>query len=502
MDKHYKDNFISVSEKVFLMIFFVYAILGSNNITFGNKIITPFMWASFIIGGILILYRVLHIKDYCKMTAFFPGILMTGSIILSTVLNRQYHFKENVIVCIYWVLYFFLLFTISGSAKKERIKGNFWFLGIVFLVYITIGVLFSFYTMYSGVSEKVAVPEANYEYYKGFAIGRLWGIFINPNNSAVAAAVSVAILLYLIEKNKHIVIKVMCIADILLMVFFIALTDSRTGAVSVGVVFGIYAMMNMIYAGIDRQINKKPGYIILVCALTLIVAVAGFAIPRKAKDWYNRIAEAVSSVRQERYIEERYEELYAQGYDENEIEELLKEELKEEVFETDIIDRGYDLSGDVSNRRIDAWKSGTEIFVSSVNVFIYGTSFKGFSEYAIQHIPETYVVNNDYGIFSTMDNEIFNIMTAQGIIGLVALTLMLISLFAGLFKFVFKVKKEDRFFAIMLMAVVFCLAAAAMFSSVMFYHFSQNTIIFWVALGSLMHIVKVSAGQSEVCYEN
>lgn len=502
MDKHYKDKLISVSEKIFLMIFFVYAILGSNNITFGNRIITPFMWGSFIIGGALILYRLFHIKDYCKMTAFLPGILMTGSIVLSTVLNRQYHFKENVIVCIYWALYFFVLFTISGEEKKDKVKADFRFLGIIFLIYITISVILSFYTMYSGVSEKVAVPEANYEYYKGFAIGRLWGIFINPNNSAVAAAVSVALLLYLIEKNKHIIIRVICVIDILLMVIFIALTDSRTGAVSLGVVFGIYAMMNMIYAGIDKGINKKPGYIMLVCILTLIVGVAGFAIPRKSKDWYNRIAEAVSAGKQERYIEERYEELYAQGYDENEIEELLQKELQEINFETEIIDRGYDLSGDLSNRRIDAWKSGTEIFVSSVNVFVYGTSFKGFSEYAIQHIPETYVVNNDYGIFSTMDNEIFNIMTAQGIIGLVALAFMLISLFAGLFKFVFKVKNEDRFFAIMLMAVVFCLAAAAMFSSVMFYHFSQNTIIFWVALGSLMHVVKLSAGQSEVYYEN
>lgn len=495
MDRVSKDKLINIFERVFLTTIFIYAVLGSNNITYGRSIITPFMWIVFILGVFLLIYRLINIKAYIRTTAIMPMIFMAFSICLTTIVNRQYYLKQNLIICIYWFLFFFLLYTIPESTSIEKIKKNVCYLSCVLVIFITIGVLFSFWMLYTGVSEKISVSEAYYEYYQGFAIGRLWGIFINPNNSAVSAAIVIALLIYFIDKYKNIFIRVICLLDMGLMILFVALTDSRTGALCIGIVLGFFSMFGLIYRGIDKNVKNRLGYGLLVFVITFAVGITSFGITRKTKDWYNHIATAISLNKQEQYREDRYEELLAEGMSQEEIEKLITQELQDKEFEVNTVDRGYDLSKDLSNRRIDAWKSGMEIFVSSPRVFIFGTTFKGFSDYAIEHIPETYIVNNDYGRFTTLDNEIINIMVAQGLIGLIALLWMLIALFYGLFRYVFKVRKEDRLFVVMLTSVVFALAGAAMFSSVMFYHFSQNTIFFWVALGSLLNVVKTSASE-------
>lgn len=495
MDKVTKDKLINILESVFLTTIFIYAVLGSNNITYGRSIITPFMWFTFILGVFLLLYRLVNIKLYIGMTAILPMFLMVFSICLSTLVNRQYHLKQNLIICIYWFLYFFLLYNRDENTPIKRIKKTTCYLSILLVTYITVGVLISFWMLYTGVSEKISVSEAYYEYYQGFAIGRLWGIFINPNNSAVSAAIVIALLIYFIDKYKNIFIRVICLLDMGLMILFVALTDSRTGSLCIGIVLGFFSMFGLIYRGIDKNVMNRLGYGLLVFVITFAVGITSFGITRKTKDWYNHIVTAISLNKQEQYREDRYEELLAEGMSQEEIEKLITQELQDKEFEVNTVDRGYDLSKDLSNRRIDAWKSGMEIFVSSPRVFIFGTTFKGFSDYAIEHIPETYIVNNDYGRFTTLDNEIINIMVAQGLIGLIALLWMLIALFYGLFRYVFKVRKEDRLFVVMLTSVVFALAGAAMFSSVMFYHFSQNTIFFWVALGSLLNVVKTSASE-------
>ncbi len=501
MNKITNSTIYNIAHRVFVTLILVYAVLGSNNITYGKSIITPVMWITFFLGFVLLGMRVIDFKKYLKMTAIFPMVAMVFSIGISTLANRQYHFKENAIICIYWVLFFFLLYAIGEKTPMDKVKKDFEYLSIIYTLYITFGVIVSFIMMYKGVSEKISVPEAYYDFHKGFAIGRLWGMFINPNHSAISAAIVIGLLIYFMERYKNIILRIACGLNMIVMVIFIALTDSRTGAVCLGIVLGFYALGALIYRGQDRfggsRIGKKIVYYIVSFAVCISVGIGGFVLPRKTKDWYNQITTTIANNKQEEYTANRREELLQEGVSEDEIDAILEEEIEKEDFSADTIDRGYDLTEDISNRRIAAWMSAVEVFVSSPKVFILGASFKGFSDYAIEHIPETYIVNNDYARFTTLDNEIFNIMDAQGIIGLLALVWLLVSLFVGLFKYFAMVSKEDRLIVIALTAIIFGLAASAMFVSVMFYHFSQNTILFWVALGTLMYLVKNSAGEDE-----
>lgn len=513
-------KYIRIIEKIFVTIFFVYAVLGTNNITYGKSFITPVMWLSFALGGILLLYRLVHIKRYIKMTAIIPLFALLISIVISTLANYRYSFKDNVVICIYWALFFFILYAIDDERSISDVKKDVIYVCALYTIYISLSVLTSLIMMKKGVSEKIVVPDTGYEYYKGFAIGRLWGTFINPNTGAISAAITIILLIYFFGRYKNVGLRIVLIGDMLLQLLYIALSDSRSGAVCMGVVLAFYTFFSVIFRetaekkdvsnegsngtanedsgnSIIKQGNviktKKISYILIAVLLSLTLGFTGFYVSRKTKDVYNNVVAAIVRHNEEKIREQAMQELLEQGLSEEEIEAAIEEKLEDERESVLTIDRGYDLSNDVSNRRLDAWKSAVEVFLSSPKMIMLGASFKGFTQYALENMPETYIVNNTYGHFSTLDNEIFNVMDAQGLIGLIALFAVLVALFVGLFKYVFKVRYEDRTFVALIIAIVFGLAVSAMFCSVMFYHFSHNAVLFWVALGGLMYVVKKSA---------
>lgn len=481
---------IILGDKIFVSLFFLYAVLGSNNLTYGKGIITPVMLLSLILGAGLIIYRLCHVRAYSKMTGFIPCILMLASISISTLANYRYSLKENIVFCIYWSFFFFLLYFVSDSATPEKAGSNAEYIGTLFVIYITAAVGVSFYMLFAGTAENITTSDGNYDFYRGFAIGRLWGIFINPNNSAVSAAMTIILLLYFFKKYKNVLWKILSVLDMAMLIFFIALTDSRTGAVSLGLAVFFYTLTTLLFKRHEKQGNPAIAGLCILLVLSLAAGFFGYAIPRKTKDLYNRANAYIVGERQRKFEESERQKFLEEGFSPEEIDRIIEEKLENEDFGLNIIERGYDIKTDVSNRRIDAWKSATEIFLSSPKVFVLGTSFGGFTQYAIDNLPQTYIVNNDYGLFTTLDNEVFNIMDAQGIFGLVCLVILVADILIVLFKNLLKVKDEYRHIVAALTGICFGLAGAAMFSSVMFYHFSQNSILFWVGLGSLMYIVK------------
>lgn len=474
-------NYIWTLERVFITLFFAYAVLGSNNITYGNSIISYVMWPTLVLGCGLGLYRLIHFKSYKKMTGILAMIGMLISIGISTLVNYKYALKDNLVFCLYWFLFFFVLYAVEAGKPFDRVKKDFQYIGLIFLIYISLGVIASLIQMEMGYGKKITVggSVSVYDFYAGFSIGRLWGIFINPNNGAVSAAIAMVLALYFMEKSKGILIKIVPIVDMILLLLYIALSDSRTGAVCLGVTFGCYVLLKLLYKGRSKKKGKKLLHNLVSIAVAVAVVITGFFLPRETKDVYNDVAIKIAQYKQDKLNEERLENMDPENPD------LEVIEVKPIV-----VNRGYDLSGDVSNRRLDAWNSAVEVFVSSPKMLILGASFKGFTQYALENMPDTYIVNNSYGRFTTLDNEIFNIMDAQGLIGLGTLLWLLICLFVTLIKSILKVSAEQRQLVIVLASVVFGLAASAMFCSVMFYHFSQNTVLFWVALGGLMYVLK------------
>lgn len=505
------SKLLDILEKVFLGLFSFYVMLGSNNLTYGTKIISLAMWLSFLMGAVVVLYRAINYKKYIKMPGFWALFALLFSIGLSTLVNCKYSLKENIVLCIYWALFFFVFYVTDQEMSVEKAKRNAEIISLIFVLYTLICVIISFYMMFAGISGKIIAPDTGYEYYRGFSIGRLWGIFINPNNGAISAAVASIIILYFMMIKKKWWISLAGTISIFLELMFIALSDSRSGAVCFGMAIAVFFAVTLLY----KFKNKGLWLKLLTVFMALVVAVVGFVIPRQLKKAYNAVSVAILEQRETPENTETSENTEAPENTETPIidndlnkteqdlesgeEETIMPSVSEDKAETTIniavVDRGYDLSDDISNRRFDVWKGAVQLFAESPKSVLVGYSFKGFTEQAITLQPENYLVNNDYTIFTTLDNEFFNVLVSQGITGIISLLIFVAAVFLLIFKKIKKVDDKNQFFAALCLAVLSGLALSAMFCSVMFYHLSLNAILFWCLLGYFVHVLKKSTGE-------
>ena len=454
-----EDKYVDMAERFFLLLFFIYAFLGNNSFTYGSRIITYVMWVTFPLGGLLLLYRLLHFKSYYKMPGAIFLLFMLASMGISILANYQYAFKENVIYAIYWVFYFALLYVQKNDLTLEAFRQKFHFVAALFIAYMTVGVIASYVLMITGYNGVFYAADTNFEYRLGFSIGRLWGVFINPNGAAFAAATAAVLLLYYLIQVKKRSLKILCGVDIFILMFYIALSDSRSGAVCLGIMLAVFAFVLLWYKNRGRK-RIFQGISLLAAA---IILVCGIYAPRLLKDAYNQVVILTVS------------------------KESSGKEPENSEF---VVERGYDVSEDISNRRFDIWKSAVEIYASSPKTILLGTSFRGIVPYAKENLPNTYIVNNDSSVFETMENEFFNILAAQGTLGIIAVIAFGAFLLVFIIKRIFRLKKEYRSLAAILLSVVLGEGAICMLSALVFYHFSQCTIIFWFSLGGLIYVLK------------
>ena len=215
-----------------------------------------------------------------------------------------------------------------------------------------------------------------------------------------------------------------------------------------------------------------------VVVILAAVAAAGIAfwIPGQVKQQYNV------------WVAER-----SIANESDDVKQQIEEEIKNNNYSavknngsTNIIERGYDMSGDISNRRFDVWKSGLEIFMAEP---VFGVSFRGMTEYALEHLPDTYLVNNDYKQMDTLDNEIMNILVSQGIVGIVLLIIFVVGVLVLVLPQMVRAK-EDTDFWILCFAIVFILCISAMTVSTMFYNSTPNANCFWIFLGALVYLAR------------
>ncbi len=445
-------------ENIFTVIFLIYAILSNNGLTYGRSIITPFMYASFLLAVLLIGIRVLNCKKYFSMPLTVLSLLMVCSVGISTVLNRNHSFKDNAVFCIYWAIYFLIYVTTDKNKSRESCKKTLRIAGATFTVYTTVAVIASLVMYFAGVSETYIVENSDSSYYLGFVWGRLWGVFLNPNQGSISCAISIMIFIYLIRKSKKLTYKILLCVNIFIHIIYMVFSDSRSGAVALSVAVAAY-----VFAGMVRNYDKKIGKQVLSGVLAVCVAAACFVGVRQLRKPVNLVITAMDNC-----------------IDNNGNSDIGKEEEK------NIIDRGYDLSEDVSNRRFDIWKSGLEIFAHSGKNMIFGVSFRGIVDYAKENMPQTYIINNGYSVMRTFENDLLNILVSNGVFGILCTMAFVVYALILVFKNFFKISKEEKYYAGVQLAIILELSVSAMFSAIMFYSFSPNSIIFWILLGQMI----------------
>ena len=93
--------------------------------------------------------------------------------------------------------------------------------------------------------------------------------------------------------------------------------------------------------------------------------------------------------------------------------------------------REQDLQKDVSNGRIQLWKSGIEIWKTSP---VYGTGYSTVVDYAKENVKGTYIIENSQGDYHNLHNQLINVLVYQGSIG----AILLVGMFLYFCRYIWK----------------------------------------------------------------
>ncbi|MBR2716916.1 MAG: O-antigen ligase family protein, partial [Oscillospiraceae bacterium] len=246
------------------------------------------------------------------------------------------------------------------------------------------------------------------------------------------------------------------VADGALLLLYMALSDSRTGMVCLGVLSALGAM----WALYPKRGDRRGLFRMLAAGAAALIL--GFLAVKLVQWAYNGTVIAVN-----------------------------RPELA--------VNRGYSMGGDLSNRRLDVWRSGLQIAMSRP---LTGVSFTGAVPYARAHLPDTYILTNDLWVFNTFDSEPVNILVSQGIPGVILLAAWALLAFRRLLRGVNAVREERSPSLFLLTAVCAVLAVSALFQGTMFYQTTPDSFLFWSAFGALMHILpegRKVGEENEIC---
>lgn len=451
-------------ETVFKILLLIYAAMGTNSFTIQTKAISFVMWPCFALGAALIFNRVIHLKRY-KTPYQWLLVALLAAACVSVVFNLGYELKKNIIFVILWAFYFLLLYIQPEDKGEDKIKREMKLIGGIFTVWIEICTIISVIMLFMGHERIAEVPTG--ELYVGIIFSRLYGVFTDPNLGAISVCLATLMLCYVMYTCKKLWVRLVLAVFVLLNIFYIALSDSRTGMVMLAVEAFVISATLLLRAFKEKVILK-----VCAVALSLVIAVFAAVVPSVVKGGYNQAVTAYLSTHT------------------SDTEDFEQQEDKL------TIDRDYDLSGDISNRRFSVWQSGIEIFASR---FVVGTTYGGVKPYAQENLPETYLVNNDYMEMDTFDNEVINILVSNGILGFVPFILFVVCVLAFVIRYFVRRREKGFGFELMLFTGVGGIAAAAMFRSAIFYSNTTVANMFWIMLGALVALIQIS--KSSDCKE-
>lgn len=477
------------AELVFKLWFYLYVILSTCNLTYGTRIVSVCMWPMLLLGAALLLVRFIKIKDYIKMPLLWILILMFLSYLFTMATNLQYESKNGLVTMVFWLFYFGLLYPVRTQDSQSRIKKEFEIMAAVHIGYVLVMTVISMGMMLAGyASSYIDTNNGNYEVVSGFCYGRLWGAYQDPNLGAIVCCTAMILCVYFIRKTSRKWLKGILGVMIALFIVYIAFSDSRNGLLSIGIGMMAYVFFRLYYK--DRSWKKQWVHL----ALALLIGAACFLLPQAIKYSYNAAAD---------YMEESAQAEKKASTAKKNTEKASAANKKAKVTptpqpkkEVTKVQRNYSMEGDISNRRLDIWKSAVEVALSRPAT---GTSFSGIVPYAKANLPETYIVNNDHWDYSTMDNEVLNVFVSQGFPGLIILILLAVCAIRFVFTRIWSLNFEDFKMAAVLLTCIVMLCVSCMFQATMFYQNSPDANMFWMFLGYLVFMLSnVTKGRGKV----
>ena len=437
----------------FKVMYFIFAFFTYCNLTFMKPIMSYAVAAVVALGALAALPRLFRWKGYIKTPGLVFTVLFIFSFLLSAVLNFKYGYADNFKGLIWMGFHFCLLYACDVDRSEKDYKKEFHFIALFFMAVMFVMSVASLIQFVTNYSKQEYLPELTR--LAGLVWGRLWGVFTDPNYASVFATISVLLSFYFFEIIKNIPFRVLLCVNVFIQLAYTAFSDSRTGLVTLFVTVFAYVYLIALRKVKKQKIAKYAICVVLALAIALSSAVVTLGIEKAGG----------------KLVISHYENM-----DDPEV----------EVPDLDG-GREQDIENDFSNRRFDIWKSGVEIFFESP---IAGVSYFNIKQFALEVVPETYLVNNDHGQFNNMHNMLFNLLAGQGIVGMILFVAFAIYAVIFVLKRIFKVDDENYSYIVVMVVCVMAGFVASMFLTDIIYVNSPNSMVFWLFLGYIMHYLK------------
>lgn len=378
-----------------------------------------------VLGVLTIFIRVIKWKKYRKIPCLILMALFCLSFLLSTVMNRQYGMTDNLKWIIWTGIQFFGLYVCDPDRDEKKYKREFEIISHIFIIVTVIAaaaelnyackVLFS-YLIYSGWRV----------YCNRFEWDRLWGVYTDPNYGAICSVIGIVLsLLYAIQKKG--IRKCGYVIAIVLNYVYLVFSDSRTGEIALMVSVGIF----LCFCRIKKFQNKKY---LKSAFLVICVLLAAFIVGQEMKTQniiYQKKAAAIREINAKKQV----------GTKENQKSQSTEQKNIQKNKKSQLTERQKNIQEDVSNGRLALWKSSIEIWMSSP---VYGSGYSTLIQYAKEHVPDTYAVNNDVGEYTSMHNTFFCTLAFQGAIGAGLLILIALRILFYVIKAVYLSRIRDN----------------------------------------------------------
>ncbi|MBQ8804708.1 MAG: O-antigen ligase family protein [Tyzzerella sp.] len=459
MHKSVKETYINV---LFKIVYLVHLFLSLLVYTAGNKISLILL---LICGVIIGVYRIVHIKEYLK---FHSVLILTAfmiSYIISNLIFVRYGVMEQFQMLVWMGFQFFLLYTINLENKVSDIYKEMKIVFYTMIVLSTVVSAIGLGTMLANYATVVKSIDGRLFLTGLTPWGRLYGIYNEINYASVFTLVCIFLSHMLLKQNNKLTVKVCLVCSNVIQILFIIFGQSRTAQVCI-----VMASVVLLICKTLEDVNKKN--IIKNSVIGLIVVVISFGGFPKVVTLYNSIDFDLSS-----------------SIDTDETEQDSQEDPKIEMGRDDI------LTGDISNRRFDLWRSSLD-FIK--NEPIVGVGNRNIVAYAEEYLPNTYLIANDSGAYDAFHNTVVDVAVSQGIVGILILLILvfcILKFIVGRWKCL---NDKDKHICSYLLAIEVMIAGSAMFLSHIFYVNILTTYCFWLILGYLIFLLSKANLEKEI----
>lgn len=446
---------------IYELAYIILIISTFNSFMFTSSIQSVLVKVCLLSAVCAVILRLCFLKKYLCTPYWKVLLLFMISYLISTIINYQYGYVENLKWLIWLGLSFFLLYLRDCECNFAYYKKEFMILGHIMLGYsvvasiISLGMMVTRYAEYLEGANDITVMA-------GYFWGRLWGIYTDPNYGATFCVAMIILAIYFAHKTSHKLLKLVYYVMVIMDFLYVVYSDSRTAKVAIFVGGGFFAFA-YVWNMCKNKANKKRIVISLLSVISFIIAIN--IIISGCKSVY---IEKIAAIVEEKDIADKSEVTSIKAAKERE----------------------KDVKKDISNRRFDLWKSGIEVWETTP---LFGTGYATYDDYALENVPNTYTVNNDQGIFGNTHNQYINILVFQGIIGAGIFLSFIILCIRKILPFIWKCEGEEFFYIVTMTAIVASIAVSMMFLLEGLYTNSFGTFLLWYLLGNIMHFI----GQNE-----